>query len=81
LVFDQATSALDNETEAAVAQAINQLQGETTMIAGAHRLSTIERCDLISELRKLTEPDEAVFEPRLDEPFPDYDHEPVFAHN
>jgi hypothetical protein len=26
-------------------------------------------------------PDEPVFEPWLDDPFPDYDHEPVFAHN
>lgn len=47
LVFDEATSALDNETEAAVMDAINSFHGRKTMIIIAHRLNTIEKCDII----------------------------------
>ena len=47
LVFDEATSALDNETEAAVMEAINSFQGRKTMVIIAHRLNTIEKCDII----------------------------------
>lgn len=47
LVFDEATSALDNETEAAIMESINALHGQKTMIIIAHRLTTIEECDLI----------------------------------
>ena len=47
LIFDEATSALDTETEGAVMQAIESLYGEKTMIIIAHRLSTLEKCDII----------------------------------
>lgn len=47
LVFDEATSALDNDTEAAVMEAINSFHGRKTMIIIAHRLNTIEKCDII----------------------------------
>lgn len=47
LVFDEATSALDNETEAAVMDAINSFHGRKTMVIIAHRLNTIEKCDMI----------------------------------
>lgn len=47
LVFDEATSALDNETEAAIMESINALHGEKTMIIIAHRLATIENCDVV----------------------------------
>lgn len=47
LVFDEATSALDNETEAALMDAINSFHGKKTMIIIAHRLNTIENCDII----------------------------------
>lgn len=47
LVFDEATSALDNDTEAAVMDAVNSFHGRKTMIIIAHRLNTIEKCDVI----------------------------------
>ena len=51
LVFDEATSALDNETEAAVMEAINSFHGKKTMVIIAHRLNTIEKCDIIYEVK------------------------------
>ena len=50
IVFDEATSALDNATEREVMAAIEELSGELTIILIAHRLSTVERCDLVVEL-------------------------------
>jgi ABC-type multidrug transport system fused ATPase/permease subunit len=50
IVFDEATSALDNATEREVMAAIEELSGEFTIILIAHRLSTVERCDLVVEL-------------------------------
>ena len=50
LVFDEATSALDNETEAAVMEAVNSFHGKKTMVIIAHRLNTIEKCDIIYEV-------------------------------
>lgn len=47
LIFDEATSALDNETEAAIMESINSLHGKKTMIIIAHRLQTIEGCDMV----------------------------------
>lgn len=47
LIFDEATSALDNETEEALMEAINSLHGKKTMIIIAHRLQTIQNCDLV----------------------------------
>lgn len=57
LVFDEATSALDNDTEAAVMDAVNSFHGKKTMIIIAHRLNTIEKCDVIYKVedRKLVE--------------------------
>lgn len=50
LVLDEATAALDNETEAAVMDAIDALHGHKTLIIVAHRLSTIRKCDKIYEI-------------------------------
>ncbi len=47
LVMDEATSALDNETEAAVMDSINRLHGKKTLVIIAHRLQTIEKCDMV----------------------------------
>lgn len=47
LVFDEATSALDNETESAIMESINSLHGKKTMIIIAHRLQTIQSCDIV----------------------------------
>lgn len=51
LVLDEATAALDNETEQAVMQSIEALQGKITMIIVAHRLTTIKNCDVIYEIK------------------------------
>ena len=52
LILDEATSALDHQTEAAVMETINKLQGTLTIITIAHRLSTLERCNRIIRLEK-----------------------------
>lgn len=50
IVFDEATSALDNATEKEVMSAINGLSHQFTIILIAHRLSTVQKCDVIYEL-------------------------------
>ena len=45
LILDEATSALDNETEKQITDTILKLKGKITIIAIAHRLSTLENCD------------------------------------
>jgi len=52
LVLDEATSALDNETEAAIMESINMLHGKKTLIIIAHRLQTIEKCDMVYRVEK-----------------------------
>ena len=47
LVLDEATSALDNDTEAAIMESINRLHGRKTLVIIAHRLQTIEKCDMV----------------------------------
>ncbi len=50
LVLDEATSALDSETEAAVMEAIDHLQGQKTILIIAHRLTTIRNADIVFEV-------------------------------
>lgn len=45
LIFDEATSSLDTDTERAVVSAINSLYGRHTMIVIAHRSAALEQCD------------------------------------
>lgn len=52
LVFDEATAALDNETENLITDATKALSGSKTIIIIAHRLSTIEHCDRIYRLEQ-----------------------------
>lgn len=51
LILDEATAALDTETENAVMEAIDALQGIKTLIIVAHRLTTIRNCDKIYEIK------------------------------
>ena len=52
LVLDEATSSLDGETEASIADAIHALRGSTTVVMIAHRLSTVRSADLVVYLSK-----------------------------
>jgi ABC-type multidrug transport system fused ATPase/permease subunit len=45
--MDEATSALDNITEKFVIEAIERLRGDRTIIMIAHRLTTVQNCDII----------------------------------
>jgi ATP-binding cassette subfamily C protein len=51
LVFDEATAALDNQTEREVTRALAALHGNRTMIVIAHRLTTVQACDRLIFLR------------------------------
>jgi ABC-type multidrug transport system fused ATPase/permease subunit len=50
LVFDEATAALDTETEDLVTKATKSLAGSNTIIIIAYRLWTIEHCDRIYQI-------------------------------
>ena len=50
IIFDEATSSLDNETEQAVMQAIDGLSKDLTLLIIAHRLTTLKNCTQIVEL-------------------------------
>ena len=52
LILDEATSSLDNETEKAVMDAVNNLGKNITIILIAHRLNTVKNCDIIFKLDK-----------------------------
>jgi ABC-type bacteriocin/lantibiotic exporter with double-glycine peptidase domain len=52
IVMDEATSALDNETEREVINSIRQLHGVKTLIVIAHRLTTLQYCDVVYKLEK-----------------------------
>ena len=54
LVLDEATAALDNESEKVVQAALDRMQEETprTTLVVAHRLETVKGCDKIVVLNK-----------------------------
>ena len=51
LIFDEGTSALDNDTEAALLDALEHLRGQRTIITVAHRLTTVEKADRVVLVR------------------------------
>jgi subfamily B ATP-binding cassette protein MsbA len=51
MIFDEATSSLDTESEQLIQQSINSLKGERTIVIIAHRLSTVRNCDYIYVLK------------------------------
>ena len=51
IIFDEATSALDNETEKAIIESITELSKNLTIIMVAHRLTTLEGCSTIYQLK------------------------------
>jgi ATP-binding cassette subfamily B protein len=51
IIFDEATSALDLDTEASIIAAIEKLGRDKTVIMIAHRLSTLENCDEVIEVK------------------------------
>ena len=52
LVLDEATSALDNTTEQSVMEALEGLSDDLTILLIAHRLTTVQFCDIIVELER-----------------------------
>jgi|694.fasta_scaffold17285_7 ABC-type multidrug transport system fused ATPase/permease subunit len=50
LVFDEATNALDQETENQVLETIFSMRGEVTMIILSHNVKVVERCDVVYRL-------------------------------
>ena len=74
LVLDEATSSLDGETESKIADAIQCLRGETTVVMIAHRLSTVRNVDCVVYL----EEGRVVASGKFDEVrnmVPDFDHQ------
>ena len=51
LIFDEATSSLDVETEYEITKMLTSLKGNKTLIAIAHRLSTLKECDKLIYLK------------------------------
>lgn len=51
LILDEATASLDTDTETKVMESIYGLKGEKTIIIIAHRLSTLEICDTVYEIK------------------------------
>lgn len=47
IIFDEATSSLDQQSESHIAEAMQLLRGEVTLIVIAHRLATIKNCDRV----------------------------------
>lgn len=63
LVLDEPTSALDGESESLIRDALTAIQGETTVVIIAHRMSSLELCDRImvledGQITSFAEPDD-----------------------
>jgi ABC-type multidrug transport system fused ATPase/permease subunit len=66
LVMDEATAALDNQTEREVTRAINKASEGRTVITIAHRLSTIENYDVIYVMKEGRVVSEGAYESLLE---------------
>jgi subfamily B ATP-binding cassette protein MsbA len=62
MIFDEATSSLDTESEMLIQQSINSMKGERTIVIIAHRLSTVKNCDYIYVLKDGRVVDEGSFD-------------------
>ena len=65
LIFDEATSALDGITEKIVMDAIHEFSGKKTIVMIAHRLKTVQKCDIIYLMDKGKIVDQGTFEELL----------------
>jgi subfamily B ATP-binding cassette protein MsbA len=52
MVFDEATSSLDTESEMLIRQSITSMKGKRTIVIIAHRLSTVKNCDYLYVLKE-----------------------------
>ena len=52
LIFDEATSGLDSETESRLMETINSVKKERTVIMIAHRITTLKGCDRIIQIKE-----------------------------
>ena len=66
LVFDEATSALDGITEKIIMEAIHEFSGKKTIIMIAHRLKTVQKCDIIYMMDKGRIIDQGTYQELLD---------------
>ncbi len=73
LFLDEATSSLDLETEDKVSKSISKLKGEKTIIAIAHRLSTLKECDALIFMKEGKIIDKGTFR-ELKEKYPDFEN-------
>lgn len=66
-LFDEATSALDNESEKVVQEALDNIGGKKTVIAIAHRLSSIQNYDNIVVLKEGNKIEEGTHQELMDQ--------------
>jgi HlyD family secretion protein len=66
LIFDEATSALDGITEKIIMDAIHDFSGQKTIIMIAHRLKTVEKCDIIYLMEKGRVIDQGTYQQLVD---------------
>ena len=62
LIFDEATSSLDGITEKMIMNAIYEFSGKKTIILIAHRLKTVQKCNLIFFIEKGRVQDQGTYE-------------------